>query len=80
MGRGQKKQRTLARDFKQPRADVWRPGTGSAAPHRKAAGTAGVGNAGTDGSWDMPAESLNNDQFVAFYQAREQRRGCYEEA
>ena len=56
--------RTLARDFKEPRDNSFKPGTGSEAPFRGAPGGQ------PDGKWDISPEGLRNEAFEAFYKAQ----------
>lgn len=64
-GHAHKRPRTLARDFKTPRADVWEPGSGSERPGI-AAQAQGVGQV----NWSLTTDEMNNESFEAYYKAR----------
>ena len=66
-GHAHKRPRTLARDFKTPREDVWQPGSGSERPGR----TPGDGNAPLN--WALTTDDMNNEGFEAYYKARSER-------
>jgi hypothetical protein len=71
--RGNKRPRTLARDFRDgPRQDVWQPGSGS--ERHRAGGNAppqgGQPGGGNGGDWTITAEDMSNEGFEAYYKVR----------